>query len=117
MSRRNDRIALQQMLDHAHEAIELNSKSDMMDRGSDRIRALAIVRLLEIIGESANRISEETRERHSTIPWRAIIDLRNRLIHGYDSVDMTIVGRIVTDDLPLLVFQLEEALSRELGET
>jgi len=74
---------------------------------------LAVTRLLEILGEAANRVSEEKQQQHSDIPWREIIGLRNRLIHGYDSVDLRIVWHVVTNDLPPLIEQLEDILDTE----
>lgn len=68
---------------------------------------LALVRLLEIIGEAANRLSEECRSSHNAIPWSQIISLRNRLIHGYDSVDLDILWEILTTDLPQLTADLK----------
>ena len=52
---------------------------------------LSIVRLLEIIGEAANRIDDNIRLRYNEVSWRQIISMRNRLIHGYDSVDLDVV--------------------------
>jgi uncharacterized protein with HEPN domain len=72
---------------------------------------LALARLLEIVGEAAGRVSDETRALHSEIPWPQIIGLRNRLIHGYDAVDYDILWQIITDDLPALLAILEKALS------
>jgi uncharacterized protein with HEPN domain len=43
----------------------------------------AVVRNLEIIGETVNQIPKNTQERFNKIPWRQIIELRNRLIHSY----------------------------------
>ena len=53
----------------------------------DRIRQLAVERLLEIIGEAANSLSEEFRAQHPAIPWRDIIGLRVVLAHHYHRVD------------------------------
>jgi uncharacterized protein with HEPN domain len=53
--------------------------------------ALATVRLMEIIGEAANRIPHEERSKYPEIPWNQIISLRNRLIHGYDAIDYEIL--------------------------
>lgn len=50
------------------------------------------------------------RARHPDIPWTEIVGLRNRLIHGYDSVDFDILWQIVSDDLPPLIAVLEKAL-------
>lgn len=77
------------------------------DLDRDRQLNLALVRLLEIIGEAANRVPDEERIRMPEIPWPQIVSLRNRLIHGYDEVDFDILWQIVTRDLPLLVVALE----------
>ena len=77
---------------------------------SDRQLNLSLVRLLEIVGEAAGRVPAEDRASHPDIPWAEIVGLRNRLIHGYDSVDFDILWLIVSDDLPPLVAALETAL-------
>ena len=99
------------MLDHAREAVALVQGRTRADLDSDRLLNLALVRLLEIIGEAANRIPEEEQARHTEIPWPQIVSLRNRLIHGYDSVDFDILWQIVTEDLPPLVISLETIVS------
>ena len=78
---------------------------------SDRQLNLSLVRLLEIVGEAAGRVPAEERARHLDIPWPDIGGLRNRLIHGYDSVDFDILWHIVSDDLPPLIAALENALT------
>ncbi len=81
------------------------------DLDRDRQLNLALVRLLEIVGEAANRVPQEQRARIAAVPWSQIVGLRNRLIHGYDEVDFDILWRIVTLDLPRLIEALEKALS------
>lgn len=78
------------------------------DLDSDRKLNLSLVRLLEIIGEAANRIPVHDRAKYPQIPWPQLVSLRNRLIHGYDSVDFDILWQIVTQDLPALVDELEK---------
>lgn len=68
---------------------------------------LALTRLVEIIGEAANRVPDEVQSKHPELPWLQMIGARNRLIHGYDSVDFDILWVIVNDDLPVLISQLE----------
>lgn len=77
------------------------------DLDQDRLLNLALVRLLEIIGEAANRVPEEQRAYLPQIPWPQIVSLRNRLIHGYDEVDFDILWQIVVHDLPPLIEALE----------
>lgn len=101
-----DRIRLLHMLEHAQEAIQLVEQRSRTNLDEDRILSLALVRLLEIIGEAAAGVSAESRGKFPGIPWAEIVGLRNRLIHGYDSVDLDIVWSIVQGDLPALVRDL-----------
>jgi uncharacterized protein with HEPN domain len=71
---------------------------------------LALVQELAIIGEAAGRISRETTQSASGVPWSNIVGMRNRLIHGYREVDFEVVWKAVTEDLPALVTELETLL-------
>ncbi len=108
-----DSIRLRHMLDHAREAFCLIREKSRTDIEADRVLQLALVRLLEILGEAGARVSEETRSRCADIPWLAIIGLRNRLIHGYDAIDFGILWQILSADLPALIPALERALAEE----
>ncbi len=110
MTRPDDQSRLRHMIDHAVEAVQMVKGRTRQDLDSDRQLNLALVRLLEIVGEAAGRVSEETRSRHQSIPWLDVVSLRNRLIHGYDTVDFDILWDIVQDDLPPLIVQLESIL-------
>ncbi|NQT86537.1 DUF86 domain-containing protein [bacterium] len=112
MSRRDDTISLRHMLDHALEAVELTRGRHRDDLDADRLLNLALVRLLEVIGEAARRVAPATQAEAHDIPWPQIVSLRNRLIHGYDAVDFDILWNIVELDLP----PLTAALRRVLGE-
>ena len=111
MSERDPEIALRQILVYATEAIDLCKGKKREDLDRDRLLNLALTRLLEIIGEAANRVPEEYRADYSDLPWHQMIAARNRLIHGYDSVDFDILWAIIQKDLPTLVFQLKLILS------
>jgi uncharacterized protein with HEPN domain len=110
MSRRDPAASLRQMRDHAQEVVELVRGRSRNDLDSDRLLALALVRLLEIIGEAAGRVPAEEQARRPSIPWASIVGLRNRLIHGYDDIDHDIVWQIVTTDLPVLTLELSGSL-------
>ncbi len=71
---------------------------------------MALVRLLEIIGEAARGVSAATRESHPGIAWSQMAGMRDRLIHGYFDVNLDIVWDTVSHDLPPLVAQLEQLL-------
>ena len=70
----------------------------------------AVIRRLEVVGEAAGRVSEEFRAQYPDIPWRQIIGMRNRMIHGYDSVDVHVVWETAYDYVPELLIQLEKLL-------
>ena len=114
MSRHDSELPLHQMLDHAREAIILSNGRSSEELVDDRVLGLAIVRLMEIVGEAANRVPKEERSRHPEIPWTQIISLRNRLIHGYDAIDYEILWHILNHDLPELVFSLERTLGTDI---
>lgn len=113
MSERDDRVSLRDMLDHATEAVALLGHASPQELARDRVVQLALTRLVEIIGEAANRISEATRENHPKIPWPQIIGMRNRLIHGYDHIDYDLLWNTITDDLPPLIAALEKIVEAE----
>ena len=66
----------------------------------------SIVRRLEVIGIAANKVSSSLQSKTAAIPWRNIIDTRNRIAHDYDAVDIDIIWEIVENDLPQLRQQL-----------
>ena len=101
------------MLDRAREAVDMTGGRSRSDMDTNRMLNLALVRLMEVIGEAAGRVPENFRSRHPQVPWRDITDLRNRLIHGYDSVDFDRLWTIIQDDLPHLIEQLEIIVEQE----
>jgi uncharacterized protein with HEPN domain len=103
MSKRDPEIALRQILSHAREAVDICQGRTRSDLDMDRLLNLALTRLIEIIGEAANRVPDSIQVKYPNFPWLQMIGARNRLIHGYDSVDFDILWTIVTSDLPLEV--------------
>jgi len=68
----------------------------------------AVARNLEIIGEAANRLPDEFKEKHSNIEWHKVVGLRHRIIHEYFGIDLAIIWQILQKDLP----SLQQALSQ-----
>lgn len=60
----------------------------------------AVIRRLEIIGEAVKHVPRAVRARHPDIPWRAMTDLRNVLIHDYSQLILQRIWQVVTEDLP-----------------
>lgn len=70
----------------------------------------AVTRALEIMGEACKRIPEEIREQYTAIPWRAMAGMRDRLIHAYDDVNLTLVWETVNTHIPKLLPLFEQII-------
>ena len=70
------------MLGAAQEAVAFAAGKSRADLDGDRVLSLALVKCIEIVGEAASAVSQEVRDQHPEIPWRSIVAMRNRLIHG-----------------------------------
>jgi uncharacterized protein with HEPN domain len=101
------------MLDFSRQAVDFMRKRRRSDMDTDAMLALAVTRLIELIGEAARKVSPALREQYPAIPWPLIIGTRDRLAHGYIDVDYDIIWRIVRDNLPPLIKQLEKLLADE----
>jgi len=108
-----DKIRLQHMLDAALEIQQYVESSTRLDLNHDRKLVHSLVRLLEIIGEAANQVSEELRDNIPEIPWPVIIGMRNRLIHAYFSINLNVVWSTSTEDIPLLITELKKLLGKD----
>ncbi len=103
------------MLEAAREAVSFAHGHARADLDSDRQLALALVKAIEMIGEAASAVTESTRSESPEIPWRSIVAMRNRLVHGYFNINLEIVWQTVQQDLPPLISQLERIVSGDAG--
>ena len=102
-----DAAYLWDMLDAARMVQELTCDHDFARYSKDRRTQLAVERSLEIIGEAAGRVSDLFREDHLEIPWRQIIGQRNILIHEYGEIKQERIWKVVKENIPQLIKQLE----------
>ncbi|MBF0260623.1 MAG: DUF86 domain-containing protein [Magnetococcales bacterium] len=108
---RDDHVPLRHMLDAATDALSFVEGRVLADLHTDRMLLHALIRCLEVIGEAAGDLSDACRDQATHVPWRAMIAMRNRLIHGYFDVDHEIVWLTVTRRLPDLVTRVRDLLS------
>jgi uncharacterized protein with HEPN domain len=108
-----DVARIRHALDAARKAVSVTSRHSVDSFKADELLPLAVVRLLEIIGEAAAQASDDLRDRYPDLPWRPMIGMRNRLIHGYHDVNLDIVWDTVKKDLPPLVSALSDLLETE----
>ncbi len=104
----DDETRLKHIREAALEALEMVRDSTREDLDTDRKLSLAVVRLLEIIGEAANGLSSEFKLSRTDLPWTGIIGMRNRLIHGYFDLNLDIVWQTIQEDLPFLLENLND---------
>jgi uncharacterized protein with HEPN domain len=103
-------------LDHVLEAIGriaryVDGKMESQFQQDEMLQD-AVPRNLAIIGEAASRLSRGFLSTHPEVPWRDVVGMRNRPIHGYLNVNLGIVWRVIEKDLPELKAQVEALLQR-----
>ena len=109
-----DEVRLRHMLDASRKAVEFTDDRTRTDLDTDEMLALAVVRLVEIVGEAAKSVSVATRAQIPALPWRSVTGTRDHLVHGYHDVDLDIVWEIVRVDLPSLIQVLEAVLGPDI---
>ena len=112
---RDDTIRTLHILEAARKALHFVENRTRDDLDKDEMLAISLVHLLEIVGEAANGVSADFREQCPHIPWKKMIELRNRLIHGYFDINLDIVWDTVLEDLPPLITDLEKIVPEELS--
>ena len=107
---KKDVVRLRHMLEFAQQTRAFIEGRAREDLDADRMLLYAVVRGLEIIGEAASQVSQETRTACPMLPWRVMVDTRNRLIHAYFDLSFDTIWEVVRDDLPPLIADLEAIL-------
>ena len=95
---RDDTAYLLDMLLAARDAVSFAEGMSCADFARDRRTQLSILKSVEIVGEAASRLSEDTRRAHPSIPWPEVIGMRNRLVHAYFNIDLPLVWDTVCND-------------------
>ncbi len=113
MPKHDPMIRLKHMRDYAQKAIQMASSYAREDLDRHEMLSLALTRLVELVGESANYVPEEVRQHYDQIPWPQVIGMRHRLIHGYDQVDYDILWTTIQRNLPELLSALEQIVGKE----
>ena len=110
-------------IDYANDILEsVNDIGDFIhgiglkEFGHDKKTLYAILRSLEVMGEAAKKIPESVQKRYPQIPWKKMMATRDKLIHGYFGIEISMIWEVVKNDLPPLKPYLEKmvrALEKE----
>ncbi|WP_296507444.1 DUF86 domain-containing protein [Rhodoferax sp.] len=108
-----DRIRLLHMVEAAQAALKFVGGKKQADLQSDQMLLFAVVRAIEILGEAANKVSEDLQSGNNSIPWRAIVGMRNRLVHAYFDIDTEMVWKTLQNEIPGLLGALQALLLKD----
>jgi uncharacterized protein with HEPN domain len=109
-----DRVYLdyaRDMLVNTQKALAFVDGMTYADFAKDEKTQYAVIRAIEVIGEAAKMIPDDLRGMYPEIPWREITGTRDKLIHGYFGVNLSVVWRTIQEDLPSLAEQLRTLLT------
>ncbi len=110
MSKREIQFLLEDILEAGNKILSFTAGMSFDNFMTDDKTIDAVVRNFEIIGEAANRISDDFKTAHEEIEWRRIIGLRNRIIHEYFGIDYEMVWKIRNENIPVLLHFITKAI-------
>jgi hypothetical protein len=90
--------------------LEFTKGLSYQDFHKDIQRQYAAIRCFEIIGEAAKRVPEDYRLAHPQFPWKSMTAMRDKLIHGYDTVDSSVVWQTIKSDVPTALAQIRSII-------
>jgi len=106
-----------EFLDYVEDTVDAMEKAEILLKGVtyDQFESnfrinFAVVRALEIVGEATKRLPMTLRDQYPNIPWKQMAGMRDRIIHGYDTVDLEIVWDVVKQDIPQIKPQIQQIL-------
>jgi uncharacterized protein with HEPN domain len=107
---RRDLLLLAEMIEAGRQACSLADGVTVESLRADRQRRDALLWNFTVLGEAAAQLDGEIKERFPGVPWSRPARLRNRIVHGYWSIDLDILHATTADSLPRFIEQLEEVL-------
>jgi uncharacterized protein with HEPN domain len=111
--KKNDWVYVGHMLEMGEKAIKIIAKKSRDDYDQDEVLRLALTRIIQVVGEAAQRVSDEFQMQYSSILWHEIIGMRHRIVHDYLNVDEDVIWEVIKKDLPFLVKQLKKIVPPE----
>ncbi|MBC8046567.1 MAG: DUF86 domain-containing protein [Fimbriimonadaceae bacterium] len=107
MSKREPFLLVEDIIDSANKILDYTHSLSFEEFTSDSKTIDAVIRNFEIIGEAANRLPDDFKDKHTNIDWHRIRGFRNRIVHDYFGIDYSIVWEIKESFLPNLISSLK----------
>jgi len=101
------------ILDAVRKSMQFSHNRTREDLDREEMLTLSLLKLTEIVGEAASKISPSFRNKYPNIPWDRMIKMRNRLIHGYFDIELNIIWKTIVEDFPPRLPELERILDKE----
>lgn len=108
---RRDILLVAEMIEAAEQAQSLVADVDVDELDADRRRRDALLWNFTVLGEAAAQLDPDVKARYPDVPWAQPARLRNRVVHGYWSIDLGILHTTAIDLLPGLAVRLREVLA------
>lgn len=105
--KKDDNVYLEHIAEAVGKIDEYLNEMNFEEFSASTIVIDAVIRQFEIIGEAANNVSGEFKQKYPSLPWVEMIGMRNQLIHEYFGVDLKVIWRTYKEDLPELKKQLK----------
>ena len=111
---KDDWVYVGHMLDMSQKAADFLAGVDRDAYDENEVLRLALIHIIQTIGEAAQHVSLEFREAHPEVPWHEVIGMRHRLVHDYMSVDEDVIWEVARQDLPVLLQVLSNITPPEI---
>ncbi len=108
-----DRIIIQKIIAYIDDIEKYVDGLEARDFLDDKKTITACAFTVSQIGEIVKEITDETVEKHSTIPWNSIKGMRNRIVHDYENVDLSVLWGTIKESLPDLKDKLKDIILKE----
>lgn len=108
-----DRIIIQKMITYIDDVEKYVEGLEARDFLDDKKTITACAFTVSQIGELSKEVTEETQNKHTEIPWKSIKGMRNRIVHDYENVDLSVLWGTIKNSLPELKDKLKDIILDE----
>jgi len=113
--RSKDRIIIQKIIRYIEDVEIYIDGIDAVNFLDDKKTITACAFTVSQIGELSKDISDETQTKYDNIPWKSIKGMRNKIVHDYENVDLSVLWGTIKNSLPELKENLKEILLNQIN--